>query len=157
MKIVVGDMWNTIGSATILLVTTNACINMRGELVMGRGAALQMKQNYPGIEQTLARKIQEKGAAYKPWADNTPPYGIVSAGQSDRGTHLGAFQVKWSWDQEADLSLIEFSTTMLCKIAPKYERVVLNYPGIGYGRLTRRQVEPILAKLPDNVEIYTLK
>ncbi len=57
MNIVAGDMFDEIGNATILLCTTNAVINSKGELVMGRGAALEMKQKYPGIEKALAMRF----------------------------------------------------------------------------------------------------
>ncbi len=155
MNVVLGDMWQEIGNATILLCTTNAVINSKGELVMGRGAALEMKQKYPGIEKALAKRIMDKGCHYRPWFDDNKPYGVISAGMSEGDTMLGAFQVKWSWDQDADLRLIDFSCKVLCQIAPKYSRIVLNYPGVGNGRLTVQQVEPILRQLPDNVYIYT--
>lgn len=69
---------------------------------------------------------------------------------------LGAFQVKAHYSQPADLKLIRHSTAMLCAwcAAHPNAQVVLNYPGIGNGRLHREAVLAIIAQLPEQVTIW---
>jgi hypothetical protein len=152
MEIIQGDMWEEVGKADLILVTTNAAIRKDGALVMGRGAAAQAKEMFPQLPFELGRRLKQSGLIEK-------EYGITVTGISTQGTLLGAFQVKYHWRDEADLNLIRFSCRELARYAgpcPR-ERIVVNYPGIGNGRLTRDDVEPILkaglGKL-DNVFIY---
>ncbi|KKK79008.1 hypothetical protein LCGC14_2837860, partial [marine sediment metagenome] len=49
MPITRGELWKPVEHPAIYVVTTNASVNKRGELVMGRGAALQATQRIPGI------------------------------------------------------------------------------------------------------------
>jgi hypothetical protein len=152
MEIIQGDMWEEIGKANLILVTTNATLRGDGALVMGRGAAAQAKQQFPQLPFELGRRLQQSGLVGS-------AYGITVTGVSVQDTLLGAFQVKYHWRDEADLDLIRFSCKELFQYAEPgpNERIVLNYPGIGNGRLTRDDVEPILVaelgKL-DNVCVY---
>ena len=50
MKLIVSDMWQELGLADVVLITTNQIINARGALVMGRGAALEAATRYPDRE-----------------------------------------------------------------------------------------------------------
>ena len=149
MKLAVGDMWSEVGNADVILVTTNSIINKQGRLVMGRGAALEAATRYPLLPTELATRI-------KPWG--TSPYGIIILKPYANGACLGAFQVKRHWQQPADPLLISRSAALLRIIANAYPdlRYVVNYPGIGNGRLDEQTVEAILksSNLPDNVTVY---
>jgi len=72
---------------------------------------------------------------------------------------IGAFQVKYEFDEPADLMLIRRSVTYLEEIAKGYlgRRFDMNFPGIGAGQLSRKVVLPELESLPDNVHIWEYK
>lgn len=149
MRVVIGDMWSEVGKADVVLVTTNSIVNKQGRLVMGRGAALEAATRYPLLPTELADRI-------KPWG--TSPYGIIILKPYANGVRLGAFQVKRHWQQPADPLLISRSAALLRIIAKAHpdSQYVVNYPGIGNGRLDEQSVELILksSNLPDNVTIY---
>lgn len=142
-------MWNEEGKADVILVTTNLIINKQGRLVMGRGAALQAATRYPLLPTELADRI-------RPWGSKD--YGIIILKPYANGVRLGAFQVKHHWQDAADPLLIGRSAAILRVIANSMpdSRFVVNYPGIGNGRLAEEQVELILrsSNLPDNVIVY---
>jgi hypothetical protein len=68
----------------------------------------------------------------------------------------GALQVKYRFDEKARLDLIEFSLERLTEKAEEFpkSRFNINYPGIGYGRLSKQEVEPLLESLPDNIYVW---
>ena len=69
---------------------------------------------------------------------------------------IGAFQVKRHFREKASLSLIGYSVVRFLHII-KYERVErldMNFPGIGYGRLPRAHVLPVIQELPDCVHVW---
>ena len=70
-------------------------------------------------------------------------------------TEIGLFQVKYHWRNCAVPEVIAFSAGMLMEIARRYERVAMNFPGIGLGGLRPRDIEPILEPLPSHVHIYS--
>jgi hypothetical protein len=149
MEIVEGDLWSELGKADLILFTSNADLNRQGELVMGRGAALEAKQRWPRLAASLA-------AATKGRRD----YGVVWATGIETGgkTRLGCLQVKRAWRDPADLKLIDWSAGKLATALTKWLsnpehagheiRVAINYPGIGRGtgNLREEDVRPILEK-----------
>ncbi len=144
-----GNIWGS--GADIICVTTNATVRTDGRLVMGRGAALECKQRFPGIDLEFGRKVRQWEARF----GLGTPYGVVLSGPNC--LTLGAFQVKWSFRDAAEVELIRVSVQSLTKIAVETGAVIaLNFPGIGYGRLSRECVLPLLEPLPDNVTVYEL-
>ncbi len=127
---------------SLLIFTGNSYIKRNGALVMGRGAARQVRDQYPGIDRDIGGQIENLGF-----------YGLVMS-QHVR-PNIGAFQVKYSAFEPATLELIERSTECLQKYAenPAFP-IYMNFPGVGNGRLTRDQVWPIIETLPDNVFVY---
>jgi len=111
---------------------------------MGKGIALQAKQRFPHLAKRAAQEIEKNSV-----------YGFITL---DR---IGLFQVKHKWYDRADLSLICLSTEKLFSwimdyafIYRKYPKVVLNFPGIGNGKLERLDVLPFISLLPDCVEVW---
>lgn len=159
MEIVQGNLWDEIGKAHLILVTTNACVNQYGQLVMGRGAAKEAHERFRttgttwGVARDFGEQLITRGMVES-------EYGIIYSSQIIPGTLdtilIGAFQVKYRWHEEASLKLIDYSTNILGSVARKHpeKRIALNYPGIGNGRLMMETVEPIISTLPDNVFIY---
>lgn len=122
----------------VYLFTANAIRTRDGRLVMGAGAAKQVRDSYPGIDRQIP-------------IDKPVTYVEVSPGQ-----WLGRFQVKDHWQDAARLDLIEQSARILAAHAIKRPNVRfhLNAPGVGNGRLSWTEVFPLLQALPSNVLVY---
>lgn len=135
----------------VRVFTGNASINSHGELVMGRGLALQTKQRYPGCAKVFGRLIKEHSSQY--------PYGILI--HPDRTDPiLAVAQVKYQYWDKADLELIQYSMHHLAVLANtdwSKHQVCINFPGIGWGGRKREEVLPILDELPDNVDVWEYK
>lgn len=156
------ELWTPQPYPGLYLVTTNSSINKRGELVMGRGAALQATKRIPSIAKEAAQKILE-------WREKSGRHEylllIIREPRPAQNRYgFGIFQVKTIWNAPADLQLISASLNALRTYA--YGRpelsIRMNYPGIGYGGLSRKIVgtiiEPKLMKgiyptIPKNVTI----
>jgi hypothetical protein len=150
MQVIQGDLWAELGVADLLLVSTNATLNKNGEVVMGRGAAKEAKERFPQLPFDLGMRLRTGGLAGQ-------KYGVLISDITAHGTRLGAFQVKYHWQDDADLGLISHSAHALRAIAGDYERIAINFPGIGNGRLERSQVEYFLDKYwsdLDNLFVY---
>ena len=146
---VVGDLWDELPRADVILVTTNATLNAKNELIMGRGAALEAAQRYPRLPYWLGKELLKRNAVGK-------LYGIMGIGrQNDSNALIGAFQVKCHWRDDARLEIVAFSAGQLMEIAAVYQRIALNCPAIGNRRLAARDVVSILSPLPSHVYIYT--
>ena len=128
----------------VYIFTGNGSVKNNGAIVMGRGAAKQVRDSYPGIDKKLGMHISLCPQAYF--------FHIAIA--SDQ--FIGWFKVKNHWQQPADLKLIELATTALSLHASEYpiHTYHMNFPGVGNGRLNDSAVLPIIESLPDNVWIY---
>ena len=150
MKHCIGDMFDSFPAFTVWLITTNAFIKKTGELVMGRGAAAQTVRLWPEMPRLFGNIITHM---------NT--YGVVIAADLGDDRHIGAFQVKHYWGDEATIDLIEHSCMMLNKMALSMPEHTfrLNYPGIGNGRLRIDQVNPILEAYltAPNIEVWRFR
>jgi len=133
--------------ANLYLFTGNSYIKKNGALVMGRGAARQVRDLYPGIDKEFGQEILESRDAGRAM------YGvIVRCGPNE---NIGVFQVKYGFQEKAKLDLIRFSVQVLGEFASRFDRGIhMNYPGIGNGGLMQTDVAPLLATLPNNVFIY---
>lgn len=139
-------MWDVYGQG-LFLITTNSYIRKDGALVMGRGIAFEALTRWPQIQLEFGRIIQQR-------CGHLGIYGLLV----DEARDLGLFQVKKHFRASASTEIIASSTQMLidwCDEHPATE-VNLNYPGIGWGRLSEVEVEPIVRQLPDRVSIWTL-
>ena len=128
----------------IYIFTGNSIIKHNGAIVMGRGAAKQVRDTYPGIDKKLGKHINALPDSY---------YLEVSIKAKQ---YIGWFKVKNHWQQPADLDLIALSTLALINHAKAYpiHTYHINFPGVGNGKLSDTQVMPIIEKLPDNVIVY---
>jgi len=144
MNIKTGSMWDSYEESDFFCITTNSYIRKDGELVMGRGIALEAKTRFPELPKIFGDKIAHMAE-----------YSVISAG-SFAGTEILAFQVKTHYMDNAEHKLIERSALELCKLANTMnnKRFNLNFPGIGFGKLTEGEVLPIIEMLPDNVSVW---
>ena len=124
----------------IKLFTGNPIRRSDGALVMGRGAAQQVRDSWPRVQYDI--KTNKSVTWY-------------CINQEQR-QWIGWFQVKHHWRDAARLDLITASTNHLSEMAARRSRYRfhLNAPGVGNGKLSWDDVEPILQVLPSNVTIY---
>jgi hypothetical protein len=124
------------------VVTANSSLTKDGRLVMGRGAAGDLKLKVPGIDKIFGKMIQET-------CGHLGLYGLLMCGI------YGAVQVTYDFRDKADLDLIAFSMAFLADEAETNRYIChINYPGIGNGRLSKEEVKPLLDILPDNVYVW---
>lgn len=132
----------------VIVFTGNSYIKNNGRLVMGAGCAKMIRDAYPTVDKGLGNQISHLTDYNLVWLEVKGPTPFW----------LGAFQVKYSFQSKAQVSLIERSVKELTRVAdlrPNYT-FHLNYPGIGNGKLAYETVQPIVDKLPDNVHLYTI-
>lgn len=143
------DLWRTCRYDRVVC-TTNACVNGRGQLVMGRGAAKEMADRWQGCAVDFGQLVLTKGERGDRWGRKLMRYGFLP--------HpiwpIGIFQVKWHWSETADLSLVEYSVEKLNEhIEETGEKVLMNYPGIGLGGLKYVDVRDVVSNLHPNVHL----
>lgn len=128
----------------IYLFTGNPVVKNNGAIVMGRGAAKQVRDTYPGIDKSFATVIEAR------------PNNVINWVSLPNEQHLGWFKVKDHWRSNASIELIKASAKRLKEIALEHPDLTfhMNYPGIGNGKLELNDIQPILNTLPDNVLIY---
>lgn len=150
MKLAVGNLFSS--HDDYIFVTTNSFVKKNGNLVMGRGAALELARLRPDVPSIF-------GGAVLHLCGNLGKYGVFwSLIRYDAvSPFYGAFQVKYNWYENADLELIRFSTEELNRHVQgvlEGSTISVNFPGIGNGNLKYEDVLPIIEILPDNVTFY---
>jgi len=134
---------NMLQAPGYIIVTTNSFLTSEKKLVMGAGAARDLKIKVPRIDEKFGELIDT-------FCRHLGRYGLLF---HDR---YGAFQVKYRFNDKARTDLIRFSVAALKTAAvnnPK-ELFNINYPGIGSGGLKEYEVRPILEVLPENVCVW---
>lgn len=125
-------------------VTTNGCVKDDGQLVMGKGTALQASLRYPELALKLGSLVKSSGNVVHVLED----YQIVS------------FPVKHDWRDRADLKLIIRSAEQLKSVLSHPEclwgAVVLPQPGCGFGWLSWENVRPALELVLDGSPVYVV-
>jgi hypothetical protein len=156
-NIVQENLWKLVDLPALYVVTTNSTIKgANGALVMGRGAALELKERVLGIDLECGDVIRDFAHEHR---HKNYGFQVVRAPSWKEGepwkVGIGIFQVKHHFKDKADPGLIATSVMGLTEYARKYPQVNvrLNFPGIGAGRLKREDVEPLLEALPNNVTI----
>jgi len=139
-----GNMWSVWGKTDLFLFTSNPIVNKDGLAVMGRGIARQLADRHPEVRREFGRYLTDPDPTF---------YFCDRLGVFDNQL-VGFFMVKNHWREPANLDVIKNSTSELRLMADHYDRVDLNFPGIGNGRLKREEVLPIIEHLPDNVHVW---
>jgi hypothetical protein len=128
MHEVVGDLWTW--PAQLRCITTNGCVNNRGEAIMGRGCALEAKQRFPELPRRMGELLNLHGNR------------VMRLGHD-----LASFPTKHHWRDKSDLALIRQSAEQIAILADKfgYLHVLIPRPGCNNGRLTWEEVRPVIA------------
>lgn len=133
------NIFNTANTYDAICVTTNGICKKDGRLVMGAGVARQFRDNYPGIDHTLGKKVTTYGNI---------PFLIYSKKQA-----IISFPTKYDWKNKSNIDLIKNSAETLVKIATSryWTRVALPAPGVGRGGLSwTKEVYPVLKPILDD-------
>jgi len=145
-----GNMWNIWNNTDLFLITTNSFIKRSGDLVMGRGIALEAKNRYPSFP-FLAGKNIKHGEIYglKLFYKEKEDHTLTRS-------KIGLFQVKRYWYDKADLNIIDISIKKLIEWMNynPVNRIDLNYPGIGNGKLDQEEVHEVIKFLSDKVHVW---
>jgi hypothetical protein len=143
-----GNMWTAWDNVDLFLFTSNGTITQSGRLVMGRGMARQVLDRFPNVDVALGQSIGQSAIE--------KTYGLLVSPRWP-AAKLGAFQVKYRWQDCALPEMIRHSARMLrdwCAEHPQ-AKVALNFPGIGNGGLQWKDVYPIIAPLlTDQVQVW---
>jgi hypothetical protein len=173
-----GNMFTELIS-DVILVTCNSWVKENGRVVMGRGAAKFMRDVFVGSDKefgtliiqhavTIYARAMDYSLCYdcegnqRPSTSVCPAYGVVYyklPQEECSDLTLGLFQVKDLYYEPARPELIVSSVDILRELAKtiwKSKSISLNFPGIGNGKLKRKDVLPLLHRLPDNVTIWEL-
>jgi len=138
----------------LFVITTNSYIRKDGCLVMGRGAAKQLKDRFPKIEKYAGDYIK----SFQKRKDDDDDYCFFTLKYEHH--HIGFLQVKRFFKDDADLELIWDSIDCMqrfVEMAPWIKKVNINYPGIGFGGLTKKKVKPCLEELDKRFNIWQFK
>lgn len=142
-----GNMWDVFGKTGLFMITTNPIIRKDGAAVMGRGLAKEAATRFPGLPFRFGTRLDPRNVGYQ----GITPTGVIGAFDNQL---VGYFMVKSHWKDVAQLDIIEDSVNDLAEWAHHYDRIDLNFPGIGNGKLSRDVVLPRLQALPDNVHVW---
>ena len=153
MNIIAQELLSVVNLPVMYVVTTNAFIKGSGELVMGRGAAFQVKTKFPHLPKECGVAINQLGSYPVSYGflEIRSPYRIGKAG-------FGIFQVKNNYSDDANINIIVKACLALKKWMDSNPavNVRMNYPGIGNGRLTRATVEPVLTSILKDCKRLTI-
>jgi len=135
MKETKGNLWEA-KPQFIRCITTNGTIKKNGELVMGRGNALQAKQKHPELPKLLGQYIKNSGNIVYYLKE----YGIAT------------FPVKHHWQDKADIGLIIQSCYQLNALLDSLNKpAVLPRPGCANGKLNwEKEVKPVISTILSN-------
>ncbi len=142
-----GDLWTMPADARC--VTTNGATRQDNHAIMGRGCAQQARDQFPGIDARLGRLLVAEGN-HVHWLGRWGPQNLS----------LFSFPVKHTWQDQADLELIERSAHELMevldgknrwfKVLPPDGIVLLPRPGVGNGRRSWVEVRKVIAPILDD-------
>lgn len=154
MKVVEEEFWTKMTLPAMFIVTTNGAIGDDGELVMGLGIAREATWKIKGLQKTCGKAITEN---FSPISKNNYKYlyYFLPVLENEGKNFLGLFQVKLDWRTSADLDIIEKSCQGLVRYMDEHPNVTYRmvYPAIGAGRLSIKEVHPILEKYFSNKKI----
>lgn len=152
-----GNYWEYYDKADLFLFTGNGTLSSNDKLVMGAGTALQVKNQFPGIDQVIGHYLKEAFPPIRNKEWRRDYYFIVSPGfySDPKKNKIGIFQTKGYWKQDSSLNYIRKSVAALQRFL-KEERhsnltIYCPFPGIGNGNLSIEEVLPTISHLPDNV------
>lgn len=157
-KLISGDIFDYIGIADCICITTNGTIKSNGELVMGAGIAKQFYDRYNrdfNIAKKLAKLLYGGTPNIRRMFVIESKYNVcyraVSA-EDNNGTHIVSFPTKNHFQEKGDLELIKKSAKRMVQFANIYDlkNIIIPSPGTGCGKLKEEDIYEELNKILDN-------
>lgn len=137
-----GDFWEEVEKQkpTHIVCTCNGVLNLKNELIMGKGIAKQFRDRYKGLAKEAADRLLEvHGESYHHSRDD---YGIVAGLEPRDGVSILLLQTKRHWRDESPKELVIDSCMWMnaginmISIAQGLEcKIVMTRPGCGNGGL----------------------
>ncbi len=139
-NIVKGDIFDYIGVADAICVTTNGVVKKNGELVMGAGVAKEFADKFTNMSFILGCKVKEYGNH------------VFQVGYCHNKTAVLSFPTQHHYNAKADLDLIIQSANRLVKWANQRnaKSIIIPSPGTGLGGLDKSVVYEALNEILDN-------
>lgn len=134
-----GDLWEY--PAQVRAITTNGTVKKDGTAVMGAGCALEAKERFSGIDETLGGLLAAHGNRCFRIVAGEPPVTLLT------------FPVKHAYSNKADPQLVADSCMQAMKMADKFEwnDILVPRPGSGFGGLDYdTEVKEIVSMLLDD-------
>ena len=135
-----GDIWKQHELGYWIVIPTNGYVKTNGQAVMGRGLAREAAMKFSTLPKKLGFKLKRSGNHVHTFPE----------------IRVFTFPVKHTWDQPADLDLIEQSCEELEGIVYEYAGARLLWDvymprvGCGNGKLYWRDVKPVLERTLNN-------
>jgi len=134
------DFWTYAQTHNIpnLVVTTNGIVKNNGELVMGRGIALQFAQKFPCLPQELGQLVENTG--------NQVYYLHQRLWGNGERVIVFSLPTKHHWKDPSDIKLIEQGLIQLKNLHEHMfpGKFIMTRPGCGNGGLNwENQVKPL--------------
>ena len=157
-KLTYGDIFDYIGVADCVCITTNGTIKSNGELVMGAGIAKQFYDRYNrqfNIAKKLAKLLYGGDPNLRRMFVVDSKYNVcyraISA-EDNYGTNIVSFPTKNHFQDKGDLELIKKSAQRMVQFADAYnlKNIIIPSPGTGCGQLKEEDVYEALNDILDN-------
>ncbi len=135
-----GEMFDAQG---IHIVTANSFIGGDGALVMSVGAGLAMKMRYPETPKIFGMMI-------KNYCGHGGKYGLLFCGNK------GILQTRREAEGVMDSELITYGLKILYAVSEGNREMVfhLNHPGVSLNKVSITEIDNLLKRLPENVNIW---
>lgn len=154
-NLIAGDIFDYIGKADAICITTNGTIKKNGELVMSAGiskAFYDKYKNQVNIAKILANKLCGGKAIPGTIVDEKQNicYRCITA-EENNGTNVVSFPTKNNFRSNSSINLIERNAIRLRWFADHYKlnKVVLPSPINSLGKLTKEDIYEVLNKYFD--------
>ena len=139
------DIWSFLNDPTTdaICVTTNGIVKANGELVMGKGIALEAKLKFPSLPKIIGDKIKLLGHKL---------HYISTLQTTTKPIFIVAFPTKFNYKDSSDINLIKKSCTELVEFCNemKLKKIYLPRPGCGNGGLNWEDVKKEISLLLDD-------
>ena len=160
-----GNLWNHIGKVDVICITTNGFVKRNGEAVMGRGCALEARNQFPSLALTLGKSIKHHGNRCNLLAEKEDTliysFPVKHArmrvnSPSDIVPHMrNRINIGDSapgWALRADINLIIQSANQMIYLADNnnWNNIIIPRPGCGAGELTWSHVSEKLHPILDD-------
>lgn len=157
-RIIYGDIFDYVGIADCICITTNGTIKSNGELVMGAGVAKQFYDKYNSkfqIAKKLAKLLFGAEPTLKKMFVVNSSYNVcyrAIAAEDNQGTNVVSFPTKNHFQDKGDLELIKRSAKRMVEFADAYglKNIIIPSPGTGCGQLKEEDVYAALNEILDN-------